>query len=360
MKLKPILTLLLVVINFSPISAIAESSTTSIKIGVVIALSGDFSSWGETFRNASLMALESLPEMERKKIEIYFEDDQGQPKNTVAAFNKLVNYNKIDLLITGSSATSNAVAPLAEKLEIIHVAIATDPKLSSGRKYVMNFWLTAEDTVKPLVDELVKRNVKKLARITTVHDGFLIVKEAFDEYNDKRLNFALDQDYPGEIKDFKPFLNKLKQDTRAEGLVMFLVPGQAALCAKQARELGIKMDLIGLGTMEDEKEVKLSADALVGAWYSTEAVSPEFLATYKSKFPESSSFAAGAIHDATLLVAAAVSAGNSRNEVNHFLHNVKNFKGRAFASISASGDNRFKLPVQLKQVATNGFEVLNQ
>lgn len=90
-----------------------------IKIGVILPLTGDAAFIGEAARNAAILAKESFGKT-RKNYELVFEDDQGDSKKTIFAFRKLVDVDKIRAVGTGFAGPGNAVAPLAEKEQIIH------------------------------------------------------------------------------------------------------------------------------------------------------------------------------------------------------------------------------------------------
>ena len=133
--------LLLLPFLFQPVGLLADRSAAlpPIKVGVIAALSGDYASWGETARNAATMALEKVDPEVKEKFQLVFEDDQGQPKNSVAAFTKLTTADGVKIVITVSSPPSNAVSPLVEARGLLQIAIAADPKISRGRRHVTHY-----------------------------------------------------------------------------------------------------------------------------------------------------------------------------------------------------------------------------
>ncbi len=333
-----------------------ENLIPPLRVGVILPFTGDAASVGESLRNAMNLALSELPPDVQKKIVLLFEDDRMVPVNTVSAFQKLVSVNKIDLVVTASSGTSNAVSPLAERMKLPHVAIASDKKVVEGRQYVVNFFVTPEEEVRVVIDEAKRRNYKKIARIISLTDGAVATKKAFDDLNHNSLQVILDEEYPLEVKDFRTYLTKVRSRSDLDGILVMLFPGQLGMFAKQARDMGIKAPLFGVEFFEDANEVKASGGALVGCWYvNVDDPTDVFLKKFMDRHPGTSLFAASNGYDLIYLLAEALKTESDREGINKFLHSVKNFTG-ALGTYSASGDNRFTLPATVKEVTADGFK----
>lgn len=89
-----------------------EKSTDTIKVGVIVPLSGQYAFIGESDRNAILMAKE---ELKADNIELFFEDDKYDAKTAVSAYQKLRNIDGIDVVIMMSAPSIQSVAPLTNK-----------------------------------------------------------------------------------------------------------------------------------------------------------------------------------------------------------------------------------------------------
>jgi len=226
-----------------------------------------------------------------------------------------------------------------------------------GKNWVVNFWVTPEEEVKVARREAIKRGYLKIARICTIHEGALAVKRKWDEENaaDSAITIVRDEEYPLANKDFRPFLNKVRNHGDLDAIFPLLMLGQVGLFARQAREMGIKLPFFGIETFEDPHEVTLSRGALVGHWYiNADEPNDLFTKEFMQRFPGSSTWTAANAHDAILLLGEALKSGSSREHINHFLHTVKDFSG-ALGTYSASGDNRFTLSAAVKLVTKDGF-----
>jgi branched-chain amino acid transport system substrate-binding protein len=335
-----------------------EAAPAEITVGVIIPLSGEAASFGETTRNSVNWALERIALSGHPPIRVIFEDDRLDPKLTISAYRRLRRSDQIDAVITVSSGTSNALAPIAEHDQVPMIAIASDPKIIHGRNWVVNFWVTPDEEARVTIDEALRRGYKHIARATTLQEGFLSLKSKFDELNHGKLEIVLDGEFPQAEKDFKPFLARLRAAKDVDAVMLMMMPGHLGVFAKQARSYGIKQPFFGIECFEDRNEVKVSEGALVGQWY-VNADDPEgsFIEEYLKKFPGSSFWGAANAFDSLLLVAEGADREASREGINRFLHSVRDFKG-SLGTYSASADNRFTLKAVVKVVTEDGFEKL--
>lgn len=126
------------------------------------------------------MALESLPPHVRSRYQVEYEDDGLQPSKSVSAFQKLIHSGKIDLLLNFSSNTSKALAPLAERNKVPFLAVASDTTISRGKKFTYNFFASSDELGQLASSAARKRGIKSFARATTIQDGAIAYKHAFD------------------------------------------------------------------------------------------------------------------------------------------------------------------------------------
>ena len=340
--------------------AAAEKAAPEIRVGVIIPLSGEAAGLGETSRNSVNWALEKIAANGSTRLRVFFEDDRLDPKLTLSAYRRLRQSYDIDVVVSISSGTSNALAPIAEQNRVPMIAVASDPKIIKDRKWVVNFWVSPEEEARLTVDEAVRRGYKRIAMATSQQEGFLSLKDAFDRFSQGRLEVALDSEFPPAEKDFKPFLTRLKSLKDIDGVLVMMVPGHLGIFAKQARAFDITLPLFGIECFEDRGEVKVSQGALVGQWY-VNADDPEgsFISEYLKKFPDSSLWGAGNVYDSILLIAEGARRDPSREGINRFLHTAQDFKG-AMGTYSATGGSLFTLKAAVKIVTEDGFKRLGR
>jgi branched-chain amino acid transport system substrate-binding protein len=333
---------------------------SKVHVGVILPLSGAAAGIGQAIQNGFQLGLEKVDPSSRARLVVTFEDDRLAAKESVLAFESLRGRGKVDILINASSGTANALAPLAEKVQVPFIAIAGDPAVSHGRRFVFNLWITPEAESAVLAGEALKRGYKRIARVTALQEGMLAIKKTFDQQIDGRIQVALDQDFPPDSSDFRGYLTKLRNTPQVDALLIALMPGQCGIFAKQARQMGFKGELFGVEMFEDKAEVQASEGALVGQWYvNADDATQDFSALYRSRFPQASVMAAANGYDAALLVGSALSQGYEPSTFDQYLATLKDFKG-ALGTYSATGDQLFSLPVAVKVVTEQGFRKLYQ
>jgi ABC-type branched-subunit amino acid transport system substrate-binding protein len=349
---------LILFVSLIPAAVKSDQKSPELRLGVIIALTGDWANFSEGASNAMRLAMEKLPPEVRSKVRLIVEDDRSETKQSVAAFQKLLTVDKINALVTWSSATSKAVAPLAESAKIPTIAIASDPAVVKGRKYIFNLWVTPEQETEAVIAEALKRGYSKIARITTINDSSLSIKNAFDKGHQGRFQMVLDEEFPPSDRDFRAYLTKLRNRTPIDALLVVLNPGQVGLFAKQCREMGIQAPLFGYETFEDSNEVKTSNGALEKAWFTTAAdMEGNFMREFESLFPKSSKVTASNTFDAVTLQALAGEKASSPEDQIRYLSQLRDYQG-ASGKFSSTGDNRFSLPATLKVVSGMEFKPL--
>lgn len=348
--------LLLSLVTFSTIhnakeSQAEEKATNEFKIGIIMALTGEWANLADGARKAAALAREKLPPELNARVRLLIEDDQLSPAKAVSAFQKLKNLDRVNAIITWSSGTSKAVAPLAEQSQLPMIAIASDPTVSQAKKYVFSLWVTPESQSMLLQKEALRRGYARIARITTVHDGTFACRNAFDQENKKQIEVALDEEYQVTEKDFRTYITKLKSLKNVDAILALLNPGQLGPFAKQAREAGIKLPIFGYEMFEDSTEIQIADGALEGAWFVTSGDSDRtFLDAFHATYPGAATLTASNVFDAIMLFTTLGDGETTPSEMVKQLRTLKDYRG-ASGLFSATGDNRFSLPATLKQVS---------
>lgn len=118
-----------------------STENKSVKIGAVLPLTGEYSSYGKSCKMAMELLTKKNNEKESKsdsKIEIIYEDDESKPEMSLALFKKLIEEEKISAVI--GTCTSNgcmAMAPLANEKKIPMITpSATNDRITKIGKYV--------------------------------------------------------------------------------------------------------------------------------------------------------------------------------------------------------------------------------
>ncbi|MGI6492125.1 MAG: ABC transporter substrate-binding protein [Peptococcaceae bacterium] len=240
----------------------------TIKVGIVLPLTGSEAMFGTMEKNAFEMAYEELKAagkttVDGKEIKLIFEDDQGKQDVARSAAEKLINQDRVSILSGGySSACTNVVAGTAQ-INNVPFLVATgssDDITRQGWQYV--FRGTAAPASKytgalwDMLDQVVEP--KNIAVIYENTDFGLSSAKAFKEDCEKRgINIVFDQAYEHGALDFKPMLANMRS-TNPEVIFAVSYVMDAAMIVKQMKELDFNTDLFvggGAGyTMPEFKE----------------------------------------------------------------------------------------------------------
>lgn len=109
MKFKPVAIIFMGwMLLFGGVSRSAAQVETT--IGAILPLTGDGAFWGENPKKGIQLALEDLKSQDHvANLRFIFEDDRCSAKDAVAAFHKLVDIDKVKIIL-GPSCSSAAAA----------------------------------------------------------------------------------------------------------------------------------------------------------------------------------------------------------------------------------------------------------
>jgi branched-chain amino acid transport system substrate-binding protein len=342
-----------------PFIHIARSSAdnSSFKIGVILPLSGQSANFGAISQRGIQLALEQLPAQDKGRVSVIIEDDGLINSRSVSAAHKLIDIDKVDALVTWSSSTALAVVGLAESHKLPHISIASDPEVARGKRYSFTYWALAEDEAKELYDYLTSAGIKRIAIVSVVHNGALAIRDQFVKlaHEDSKIEIVTDDEVVSGILDFRSMLRRIKSKGQIDGFIPVFFPGQLAPIVKQLREVGMTAPLFGFETFEDTGEIKAAGGLFTGAIYSTGAdPQPQFTEAYLKRFPGESHYTASQTYDAIQLLAKGSRGAKDGDHVAQFLRSLKNYE-TASGRVSATGDNRFKLPTELRTIDSSGM-----
>lgn len=357
----PILWMLLASVMLSPALPSSAAETRTYRLAVIIPLTGPVASLGKYVKEGVELAYQALPPERRSRLELLFEDDQFDPKQTLSAYQRLSASKPLDAVFVIGSPPANALAPITERNKQILMAIGgSDPSIVKDRRYAFIHWVIPSVLGRRLADELLRLDFQRIAFIAGEASGALADKQAAIDSltaNGAAQRVIFNDSFERNVTDYRATINTLKAK-HADAVVLVLFPGALSAFAKQARQLDLGAELVGMETFEDEAEVKAAEGALNNAWYvNASDPTPEFAARYRAAYGTYPGWAAANGFDSLRLIADAIAVGADSDTVREFLGKVHDYHGAA-GIYSASGDNRFLLPAALKRITAAGFESL--
>jgi branched-chain amino acid transport system substrate-binding protein len=242
-----------------------------LRIGVVGPESGGAAQLGQGQRKAAQMAVDEINANKLAgdwKLEVFFEDDEGNPTKCANVANKLIQQDKIHVMIgaINSSATLAAMV-ITGRAGIPHITAGStgDSITNQGNKWIFRTAVNDEFQADALMRYAKNdRGFKKVAMFTAADDygqsgARLLAKAAAAE----GIEVVSQQTYNNGDKDFKPQLISI-QNAGAEGVFMWGLYLEAALIVKQARQLGLDAQFFGASGMAAQKLIELGEEAAQG------------------------------------------------------------------------------------------------
>ena len=234
-----------------PVTASAASPGASIKVGVVLPMTGNNAFDGRLTLEGIQLATDEINGKGgiagKTKIELVIMDSRGIPADAVSVMEKLVNVEKVSAVLGdfGSSCTL-AMAPVAQREETpLITPISMAPKVTKqGHSFVFrtadNSEINARAFVQMATDDL---KIKKWAFIGVNDDYGRGSVEAFTpQVTQKDGKVVYSEYYEHGENDYYTLLTKLKS-TDAEGLCLFGQVQDLSRLINQIAELGLDKKL---------------------------------------------------------------------------------------------------------------------
>ena len=351
--------------------------TGPIKIGIVGPFSGTGAQAGERVSDAVKMAIDEQNTsggLLGAKIEPVIGDDEGLPEKSTTVAQKMVD----DPLVVGvigpmSSGPVIAAAPIYDQASLVLITpTATNPKVTEMGLKAVHRLAGRDDREGPaaatfIVQQLKPKRVFLIDDKTAFQAG--ITQEVQKGLTSQGVSDTTLEEVAAEDKDLTPLLTKIKS-VNPDLVYIGLAPGQASLLLKQAQQVGVKLQVMGNGSLQDRDGfIKGSGGLAEGAYVSYNAQDPklvpdsqDFIKKFQSTYNFSVSSYEPQAYDATHILMNAIKAAGvkdgkiDRAAVLQQVNNQKDYKGVLGVPITfdAKGDIA-AAPVNIFQVKDNDF-----
>jgi branched-chain amino acid transport system substrate-binding protein len=234
----------------------------------------------------------------KRMVEFVVYDDQSKPDQAVRLYEKLITSDKVDLLIAPWGTPFHiAIAPVLEKYKFPVVgATAASVRLRELKPGYI--WFTTSAIPDKLAAELaalcVENKVKSVSIINNVLPFTKEIRTFLDpKLQEKGIAIKSSAEYPPDTKDMTAMLTQIKQ-ANPDAVLALSYPGDSALYAKQAKELGIAapIQFVAIGPTEAffAQAMGKAAEGIItiGHWMPRDdwKGSKAFFDAYKKKYNE--------------------------------------------------------------------------
>jgi branched-chain amino acid transport system substrate-binding protein len=137
-----------------------------IKIGAILALSGNSGVQGQNIRDGLQLAVDDVNKrggVNGSRIELIVEDSKTDPQTGVDCFTRIEAAKHPLFYLSYVSSVGLAIAPLAEEKHVMLVGLVTTAlDFTRGRDWVFRYWPLGQAYIPPLLRMLQDLKVKKL------------------------------------------------------------------------------------------------------------------------------------------------------------------------------------------------------
>ena len=220
------------------------AAAETVKVGIVLPLTGDQAKFGEIEKQSFDLALDEINAaggINGKKLELIMEDDTGRPEVGRSVVEKLITKDKVVMLGGGySSSVTFAVAGVCQqnKIPFLVNTGSADKITTSGWDYIFRLNPPVShyaDAITTLLAEKVKPQT-----VAILHENSLFGTQGAKSFAEicetAGYKVVLQEGYEHGGIDFKPVLVRLKQ-LNPDIVYMVSYVMDAALLMKQAKEL---------------------------------------------------------------------------------------------------------------------------
>jgi branched-chain amino acid transport system substrate-binding protein len=303
----------------------ADTATGDIVVGMYGSLTGDGASFGQSSREGTELAVDEINSgaglLGGRKIRLLVEDDQSKPEEASNAVTKLVTQDKV-VAVLGEVASrrSLAAAPVCQKYQVPMISpSSTNERVTEVGDYIFRVCF-----IDPFQGEVLAKfayNDLKARRVA-------ILKDIQQDYS-VGLTDSISKHFTalgGEVlapvsystgdADFKAVLTQVRSQKPDAVFATGYYP-EAAIIVRQARELGMKMPLLG-GDGWVGDALKNGREALNNTYisnhYSADNPDPvvqNFVKAYRAKFNREPDAIAALAYDSVKVLADALTRANS-------------------------------------------------
>jgi branched-chain amino acid transport system substrate-binding protein len=298
------------------VAACAQKSggTPELVVGVYGSLTGNDADFGQSTKKGVELALDELAANHQgmiggMKVRTVVEDDQGRPEEAATVVQKLLTQDNACAVIGEvASSRSLAAAPKCQEAGVPMITpSSTNPKVTQVGDFIFRMCF---------IDPFQGTVMAKFTALDLKLQRVAVLKDVKNEYSVGLSQFftqafvqlggqvVVEQAYSAGDQDFRAQLTAIK----AKKPQAIYLPGyytEAGLIARQARELGITVPILGGDGWESDQLIGIGGEALEGCYYSNhfavdnpDSTLQGFLARFKAKFGAEPNAISGLAYDA--------------------------------------------------------------
>jgi branched-chain amino acid transport system substrate-binding protein len=257
------------VIALTGLGATAAAAQETVKIGVVIPMTGTSAAVGREIAAATKLYMAQHGDtVAGKKIELIIRDDASVPDNAKRVAQELIVNDHVNFLGAGLTPSAMSMAPLSAQGKVPTIVMVSGTSVVTERSpYYVRTSFTLGQQSGIIADWAIKSGSRKAVSILSDWAPGAEAGKVFEQHFTRGGGQLLETlKVPLANPDFAPFLQRAA-DLHPDTLFVFVPAGQAGPFARQFAERGLDKSgirLVGPGDIVDDDDLPGTGDTLVG------------------------------------------------------------------------------------------------
>ncbi|MDR2902771.1 MAG: ABC transporter substrate-binding protein [Lactobacillales bacterium] len=331
-----------------------------VKIGVIMPLTGNLSTWGKAHNNGIILAYENLSKNTKFTYKLVIEDSGDGISTLPGIVSKMLNVDKVDAFISIFDPNANVISPIITKAKKIHVGESWFPTFI-GNKYNFNVYSSIRAESRLIADQVKRDGYKNIVLFTAVHSGFINGTHLLkDELAAKDIKICKEISFNMGERDFRTSISQVKRECTPDFYIIGAFPPESDILIKQINEIsGNRMPITGL-----DLGVNGSLYGLYeGYWFPAPAKpAATFVTEYMNRFHSDDYWYGGGIGYSVLNVlvdayenARADTVIPTSDEISDYIHTSGPFES-VFGELTVQPSGQVDIPVE-KLIIKNGVPI---
>jgi branched-chain amino acid transport system substrate-binding protein len=338
------------VTGFAGPGAFAQSGEP-FRIGTILSVTGPGAFLGDHMKRGMELAIEEINAkggINGRKIEWVFYDAETQATKAVTSTRRLIEQDKVDIIVGGGNASGLALAmvPLVEKAQVPFISTEGSMQIVnpvSERRWTFKSTLDDDKVLERAADSFAKRGITSIALLYDSSGFGQSAKEQLEKIAPRRGLKVLYETFNPADTDLTAQLTRIKSSD-AKAIICWTITPAGVVFLKQAQQLGLRDRVImhSYGFVDDRymKQAEGAAEGIdlmsqkfpVGT--DLPASDPlkqriaDVTARFEKRFGTKPNQFVAQTYDAIYMAADVLArGGKDKEKIRAALENLKDFKG---------------------------------
>jgi branched-chain amino acid transport system substrate-binding protein len=308
-----VLALLALGLAYTPARAAQDSGKDEIVIGMLLAMSGQGSSYGKWMSQGAQLAVEEINAdggVDGHKLRLEIGDHKnGQVKASTTELSRMISLYHVPAVLSSYSPPSLVAQSMAMEGNLVAINGGGWSPTLVGKQYLWNTRLTGDATAIATLKAAWADGVRKVCLIYPKQPGGIeTAKSASEFWNSLGGQIVCEEKHDTDATNFSAQMAKIRL-VHPDALMTFSYGKMLGIEIKQARDYGVTVPLYGIEFLPENVEV--AGKAIEGYKFaidefnvnSDQPSTKKFVEAYRAKYHEDPEFYGANYYEATYILA---------------------------------------------------------